>query len=123
MSEPTEQEKRRHGLLLDMTVEAMGSPGIVVNADLAARTKCRCYSIDGELCFSKGVVGALSKSQVEAYCPTKEMLTEGIARRVKLFREAAKEAKKEIAGIPKGERLEPWLHAMSKSLRKRGIEI
>ena len=119
-----EEEKRRHGLLLDMTVEAMGSPGIVVNKDVAARTGCRCYVVDTtEMCFSRGIVGTLSKPQVEAYCPTKEILTEGIARRVKLFKEAAKEAKKEIAGIPKGERLEPWLHAMSKSLRKRGIEV
>ena len=124
MSEPTEEEKRKHGLLMHMTIEALGSPGLVVNKDVAARTGCRCYVVDTtEMCFSKGIIGTLSKAQREAYCPTKEILTEGIARRVKLFKEAAAEAKKEIAGIPKGERLEPWLTAMSKSLRKRGIEI
>ena len=107
-----------------MTVEALGSPGLVVNADLASRTKCRCYKIDETLmCYSAGVIGTLSKPQVEAYCPTKQILTQGIARRVKLFKEAAKEAKKEIAGIPKGERLEPWLKAMSTALKRRGIEI
>lgn len=120
----SKEEKRGHGLLLDMTVEALASPALVVNPDLASRTKCRCYKVDDTLmCYSAGAIGTLSKSQVEAYCPTKEILTEGIARRVKLFKEATKEAKAEIADVPKGERLEPWLHAMSKALRKRGIEV
>lgn len=124
MSEPTEEEKRKHGLLLDMTVEVLGSPGLVVNKDVAARTGCRCYVVDTtEMCFSRGIVGTLSRPQVEAYCPTKEILKEGLARRVKLFKEAAAEAKEKIKDIPKGERLEPWLKEMSKSLRKRGIEV
>lgn len=119
------EEKRKHGLLLDMTIEALGSPGLVVNTDIAARTGCRCYKVDDTLmCFSRGVVGTLSKPQVEAYCPTKEILTEGgIVERVKRFKEAAKAAKAKIAGIPKGERLEPWLTEMGKELRKRGIEV
>jgi len=50
-------------------------------------------------------------------------VTEGLQRRIKAFREAAAEAKREIAGIPRGQRLEPWLQAMSKALRKRGIVI
>lgn len=112
------------GLLLNATVEAFGSPGIVVNPDLAARTSCRCYRIDKrDMCFSKGIIGTMSDAQEEAYCTEKRYVTEGLQRRVKLFREAATEAKKEIAGIPKGERLEPWLHAMSKALKKRGIEV
>jgi len=111
-------------LLLDMTIEVLGSPGIVVNEALAKATGCRCYKVDTtEMCFSRGIIGTLSPPQREAYCPTKEFLTEGIAKRVKLFKEAAEEAKKEIAHIPKGERLEPWLHAMGKALRTRGIEV
>ena len=112
------------GLLLNMAVEAMGSPGIVVNTDIAARTPCRCYKVDEtEMCFSKGIIGTMSRGQVEAYCPTKVYLEQGLQRRVREFKEAAEEAKAEIAGIPKGERLEPWLREMSKALRKRGIEI
>ena len=112
------------GLLLNLTVEAMGSPGIMVDTDVAARTPCRCYSVDEtEMCFSKGIIGTMSRAQVEAYCPTKVYLEQGLQRRIREFKEAAAEAKKEIAGIPKGERLEPWLREMSKALKKRGIEI
>lgn len=119
------EEKRKHGLLLDMTIEALGSPGLVVNTDIAGRTGCRCYEVDGTLmCFSKGIIGTLSKPQVQAYCPTKQILTEGgLVERVKKFKEAARAAQAKIAKIPKGERLEPWLKAMGKELRARGIEV
>lgn len=118
------EEESATELLLHNAVNSLGSPGLVVNADIAKATPCRCYKIDEtEMCFSKGIIGTMSRPQVEAYCPTKTFLTEGIARRVKLFKEAATEAKKKIAGIPKGERLEPWLKEMSVELRKRGIKI
>ena len=112
------------GMLMNLAVEAMGAPGIVVDTDVAARTSCRCYRVDEtEMCFSKGIIGTMSKAQVEAYCPTKVYLEQGLQRRIRAFKEAAAEAKKEIAGIPRGERLEPWLREMSKALSKRGIEI
>lgn len=119
------EEKRKHGLLLDLTVEALGSPGLMVNPDVAARTGCRCYLVDGtEMCFSKGIIGTLSKAQNEAYCKTKEILKEGaLVERVKKFKEAARAAKAKIEKIPKGERLEPWLKAMGEELGKRGIEV
>ncbi|MEM2905021.1 MAG: hypothetical protein QW587_04700 [Candidatus Bathyarchaeia archaeon] len=125
LSEPDKGKLGSRGLLLSMLVEEFGSPGIVVDADLAARTGCRCYKVDETLlCFSKGIIGTLSKPQVEAYCPTKEILTEGgMVERVKRFREAAAAARQRIAGIPKGERLEPWLKAMGEELAKRGIEV
>jgi len=121
----SEEEKHKHRLLLDLTVEELGSPGIVVNADLAARTPCKCYLVDDtEMCFSSGIIGTLSKAQVQAYCPTKEILKEGgLVERVKAFKEAAKEAHAKIEALPRGERLEPWLKEMGESLRKRGIEI
>ena len=121
----SDEEKTKHGLMLHMTVESLGSPGLIVNPDLAARTGCRCYKIDDTLmCFSAGIIGTLSKPQIEAYCPTKEIITEGgMVERVKRFKEAAKVAKEKIAKIPKGERLEPWLTAMGEELRKRGIEV
>lgn len=119
------EKKREHGLLLDMAVESLGSPGLMVNTDIAARTGCRCYEVDGTLmCFSKGIIGTLSKPQVEAYCPTKQILKEGgLVERVKKFKEAAREAKARIAKVSKGERLEPWLKAMGEELGKRGIEV
>jgi hypothetical protein len=121
----SQPEKRSHGLLLDLTVESLGSPGLVVNSDIAGRTPCRCYKVDDTLmCFSRGVVGTLSKSQVEAYCPTKEVLTSGgIVERVKKFKEAAAIAKAKVARLPKGEKLEPFLSSMGVELAKRGIEV
>lgn len=119
-----EDEAKNKGILLHLAVESMGSPGIVVNADVAARTSCRCYVVDEtEMCFSKGIIGTLNKAQREAYCPTKEILTEGIAKRVKEFKGAAEVCKAEIAKIPKGERLEPWLSCMGREARKRGLEL
>jgi len=111
------------GLLLNMAVESLGSPGIMVDTDVATKTSCRCYTYEGEpaICYSKGIIGSMSKGQIEAYC--KPLIEIGESKRVREFKEAAAEAKKEIEGIPRGERLEPWLREMSKSLRKRGIEI
>jgi len=121
MAEPMTAEERK--LLLDMTVEVLGSPGIVVNADIAARTPCRCYTYKGEpkICYSPGVIGSLSESQREAYC--KPLITIGESKRATAFIEAVEEAKAKIQKIPKGERLRPWLEAMSESLMKRGIEV
>lgn len=122
---PKDAVDRGHGILLDMTVESMGSPGIMVNPDIAARTGCRCYRVDGtDMCFSKGIIGTLSKGQVEAYCPTKDIKTEGgLVERVKKFKEAARVAEEKIKKLPKGERLRPYLEQMGKELKKRGIEI
>jgi len=84
-----EERLENRGLLLNMAVEALGSPGIVVDPEVASRTSCRCYRIDEtEMCFSKGIIGTLSRPQVEAYCPTKTYVTEGLQRRIKAFREA-----------------------------------
>lgn len=115
----------KRGILLHVLVESLGSPGIVVDADVAARTGCKCYQVEDTLmCFSKGVIGTLSKPQVEAYCKTKEVITEGgMVERIKRFKEAAAEAHKEIEKLPKGERLEKWLEEMGKALTKRGIEV
>jgi len=109
---------------IDWIPQMEGSPGIVVDADVAARTHCTCYKIDDtEMCFSKGIIGTLSKPQIEAYCPTKVYKEQGITKRVKSFKEAVDVCKAEIAKYPKGERLEPYLTCMSWELAKRGIEI
>jgi hypothetical protein len=100
---------------------AHGSPGIVVDADVAARTPCKCYD---NICFSRGIIGALDAAQREAYCPTTEHVTSpGMTRRLKNWQEAVNVCKKEIAKYEKGERLEPWLECMGRELPKRGIEI
>jgi len=117
--------------LIDSVVEVEGSPGIVVDADIAARTPCTCYKVDEEveLCFSKGVVGSLDETQrgplgePGPYCTEKIYKEEGIVERVKKFKEAVEVCKEEIEKYPKGEKLAPYLSCMSREARKRGIEL
>lgn len=108
-------------LLLHSTVHAYGSPGIVVDADIAARTPCRCY---GNICFSRGIIGALSKPQREAYCPSvKEVTSPGMTKRIQNWQEAVNICKSKTETLPKGEKLEPYLICMGQELTRRGIEI
>lgn len=118
-------EEMNNRLLLNTLVETFGSPGIVVNPEVAKATSCTCYRLDGKfMCFSKGIIGALSQEQKKIYCPTiVEKESPALKERIRRFREAAEEAHKKIEHLPKGERLEPWLTEMGKELRKREIEI
>lgn len=118
------RERERDSLLLHSIGYAYGSPGIVVDEVLAKATPCRCieYRPGKKLCFSKGIVGALSNEQEKIYCPTTIPLeSPGLERRLKGWMESVETCKAEIAEIPKGERLAPWLGCMSRELRARGI--
>lgn len=102
-----------------------GSPGVVVNETIAATTPCSCaeYRPGKKLCFSKGIVGALSDEQENTYCPVIIPLeSPGLQKRLDNWMEAVDTCKAEIASIPKGDRLEPWLGCMSRELTARGIE-
>ena len=120
-----EKFKEDENLLLHSVPYLEGSPGIVVDEDIAARTPCRCARVDdSEICFSKGIVGGLSEAQKEAYCnPKTYFKSPGLEKRIKGFKEAVTAAKEKIKDIPKGERLAPWLQAMSQELAERRIEI
>jgi len=120
-----EKFKEDESLLLHSVPYAEGSPGIVVNEDVAARTACRCARVDGsEICFSRGIIGGMSASQKEAYCnPKTYFKSPRLEKRIKGFKEAVAAAKEKIREVPKGERLEPWLKAMSEELGERGIEV
>lgn len=112
-------ERERDTLLLHSIPYAYGSPGIVVNEALAKATPCRCieYRPGKKLCFSKGIVGALSNEQERNYCPTVEGLeSPGLKKRLEGWMESVETCKTEIAETPKGERLEPWLSCMSREL-------
>jgi len=112
-------------LLLHSVPYQEGSPGIVVNEATAMASPCRCieYRPGKKLCFSKGIIGALSDEQEAIYCPvTEELESPGIEKRLKDWMDAVETCKAEIAPIPKGERLEPWLSCMSRELKARGIE-
>lgn len=101
-----------------------GSPGIVVNEALAMASPCSCieYRPGKKLCFSKGIVGALSDEQETAYCSaTVELKSPKLEKRLEGWMESVETCKAEIANIPKGERLEPWLTCMSRELAAKGI--
>ena len=112
-------------LLLHSVPYQEGSPGIVVNEATAMASACRCvqYRPGKKLCFSKGIIGALSDEQETIYCPVTEKLeSPGLEKRLQDWMDSVETCKAEIAPIPKGERLEPWLGCMSRELKARGIE-
>ncbi len=119
------REREHDSLLLNSVPYAFGSPGIVVNEALAMATPCRCleYRPGKKLSFSKGIIGALSDEQEKIYCPTTVPLeSPGLERRLESWMESVETCKAEIAEIPKGERLEPWLSCMSRELAAHGVE-
>jgi len=118
-------EQDHDSLMLQSIPYAYGSPGIVVNEAVAKASPCRCFEYEPgkRLCFSKGIVGALSDEQEKLYCPTVEKIeSPGLERRLKGWMGAVKVCKAEIEPIPKGERLGPWLGCMSRELTARGIK-
>ena len=112
-------------LIIHWLPEVEGSPGIVVDESVAKATPCTVYKVDTtEMAFSKGIIGTLSKEQIQAYCPTKIYKTEGIARRVKTFKEIAKQCSEEVREkYVRGERLIPYLKCMGKLAKEKGIEL
>jgi len=109
--------------LQDWLIEVEGSPGIVVDEELARRTPCVGYRIDGkEYLWSKGIIGMLSEEQIKEYCPEK-IIKPKIPERVMAFREAAEGCKRQIEKVPKPGRLVAWLKCMGAELRKREVEI
>jgi len=111
-------------LALDILVEALGSPGIVVDEGIARNTPCRCVD---SICFSKGIVGALSKAQQEWACnPRAELKSPALRQRVERFREAASTCKTRLEqNVPTdgSRRLEFWIECMGQELRGRGVEL
>ena len=117
----SELTEAAENLLLHSIPYIHGSPGIVVDADIAARTPCRCY---GNICFSRGIIGALSAPQREAYCPTIEEVTSpAMTKRIQNWQEAVNICKAETASLPKGEKLPQYLMCIGRELPAHGIEI
>lgn len=115
-----------HKLLLYFTLEELASPALIRDPALAKATPCTCFTYKGkDFCWSKGAIGLLKQEQVAEYCVAGKTYKEtpGIKERWGKFAEAAESAHKRIEAIPKGERLSPWLEAMSEELGKRGIEV
>ena len=109
------------GRLRDWIHGIWGSPGIVVDEEMAKKTPCTCYRTpEGkDLCFSKAIMGMLDQAQVAKYCPEKTYKP-GIPVRVEKMREATKVCQGEIKDIPKTEgerRMITWIRCMSTHLK------
>lgn len=116
-----------HGTTTDFLPSMTGSPGIVVDEGVARATPCTRFDLgEGkELVYSKGIVGGLDEGQKALYCPetTTKPLSEAQQQRLRDWRDAANVCKGEIAEVPKGEQLQPWLGCMSRELSARGLEL
>lgn len=123
-----EREREHDSLMLHSVPAAFGSPGIVVNEAVAKASPCRCveYKPSKFLCWSPGIVGALTDEQEKLYCPTIEKIERpGMVERMSKWQEAVDACKVEIAAIPEAEgerRVTTWLRCMSRGLTLRGIE-
>lgn len=125
--EAQEETEPWHDTATDFLPSMEGSPGIVVDDGVARATPCTRFDLgEGkELMFSKGIVGGLDEGQQALYCPETitKPLTEEQQRRLRGWRESADVCKGEIAEVPKGEKLQPWLACMSRELSARGFEF
>ncbi len=113
-------------LLAHFTEHAMTGHALVVDESRAKSTPCRCFSYKSrDYCFTPGAIGMLTTEQQAALCAAGKNynVRPGLKARFEKFADAAEAAHKRIEGIPKGERLEPWLRSMSKELSARGIAV
>lgn len=115
-------------LMLHSMPYAYGSPGIVVDEAKAKSSPCKCveYKLGKKLCWSSGIIGALTNEQEALYCPTTlEIDRPGTVRRMEKWQEAVDTCKAELTLIPEErgeERMTTWMRCMSRELKARGIE-
>ena len=101
--------------------------GIVVDEGLARDSDCNCVPLGehSRLCYSKGVVGALSKDQIPLYCENPMLIdipAEDL-RRTRILHDAAIFCQGEVSHIPSDERLEPFMKCLVKQGKQHGLEI
>ena len=125
--EEQEASEPWHGTTMDFLPQMEGSPGIIVDEGVARATPCTRFDLgeESELVFSKGVVGALDEGQKALFCPetVTKPLTPEQEKRLRGWRDSADTCKQEIAEVPKGDKLEPWLTCMSRELKAQGIAV
>lgn len=109
--------------LLNFAIMEFGSPGILMNPSLARKTPCKCYTHKGKpkLCFSKGIIGAMSKHQIDEFC--NPLIDLGESERLKIFEKAAKKASAKIENLPEGQKFRKWITEMGKALKEENVEI
>jgi len=77
--------------------------GYVIDEGVARSTPCKCIELGSgsELCFSKGIVGALDKNQRILYCPSVETTKASPEQeaRIEKFKKAAATCSQETQNI------------------------
>ena len=118
--EPTNEE-----LLMGFAEHEIEGSARIIDEQRLRTNPCRVFIYKGrEYGFGKGAIGLLTSAQIAQYCTNKVYtVSPGLRERFERFAEAAGAAKASIAHIPKGERLGPWLEAMSRELSRRGVEV
>jgi len=111
------------GILLNFAVKEFASPGILMDPSLARKTPCKCYTYKGKpkLCFSEGIMGAMSKLQIKEFC--NPLIDLGESERMKAFEKAAKKAHKKIEDLPEGKKFSKWIKEMGEELGKDSIDL
>jgi hypothetical protein len=117
----------------DFVSQMNGSHGFVVDPAIARKSTCIGYQLrrdappdaEPDLVFAKGVMGALDRDQVEMFCPTIQVrpLSDAQRDRLTAFTQAAQTCKVQVADLPSGDRLDPYLGCMSAELHQRGQRL
>ena len=109
--------------LLNYAIKEFASPGILMDPALARKTPCKCYTYKGKpkLCFSEGIMGAMSKLQIREFC--NPLIDLGESKRLLAFEKAAKKAHKKIEKVPKNKKFERWIKEMSEALSEENVDI
>jgi hypothetical protein len=114
---------------MDFVSQYRGSPGFLLDEARARETPCLCYELESqrgrELCYSKGIIGALDPEQEALYCPTKEelQLTPAQRARIEAFQAGADTCKAAVQDLPEGTRLEPYMACLHTELKERGQQL
>lgn len=125
-SEPGEfQDSMFHRLMLHAVAEMEGGGGIVIDEETAKATPCRCveYKPEKYLCWSPGIIGALTDVQEGLYCNPREMIERpGTVERMKEWQACVTKSREALPPTDGATRLEMFLSSMSECLSKAGIK-
>lgn len=104
----------------DLTPEDILIDGIVVDAEKAMNTPCKCVKVGGrDLCWSPGIIGMLRQDQIARYCPTKHYEEKPkFVEHLKEFKKIAEETK----GMPLPERIAIMREYLEKKGKKESPE-
>lgn len=101
--------------------------GIVVDEGKAREGDCHCIPLgdSSQLCYSGGVVGALSRDQEQLYCTTFQTkeVSEALQRRTRILRDATIICQGQVQNLKPEERLEPFMQCLVKEAKAKGLEI